>query len=205
MKKSTFNLQLSTFNYKGFTLLEVLVSVVVVIVVSQITLGIITSALRGTNKVNTLSEVRQNGNYAILQMSRMIEFAKRFDGVSLDGSSFSRNCVMSLPASPTPTPTLTPYSHIKITSFDDRATIFSCTPTTIASNGASLINLDLVSLVPGSCYFTCFQERFTSNPLVGISITLKNITDSILAERRAPPPIQFQTSISVRNFNPLND
>ena len=95
------NLKLKIKNFEnGFTLIELLVSLLVLISVGVVTVGILTSSLRGATKANVVNNIRQNGSYAIIQMSRVIGYASTFNGVSTDGVNFTTNC---LPV-PTPTP-----------------------------------------------------------------------------------------------------
>lgn len=174
---------------KGFTLIELLAVMIVLIAVSSIIGAILFSSLRGTNKTNTLTAVRQNGNNAISQMVKMLRGAKRLDSPA--------SC--SVPLSPTPIPT---YSFVTFTSFDDGQTTFSCDSGTISSNAASLLDLTGVSLV--SCSFTCTQEGILDFPTVGINFSLREYAPSgitLFSEKTASATaIPFQTSVSLRNL-----
>lgn len=188
----------------GFTLIELLIAMAVTVSVGAIAVGIITSILRGSNKTNAVNNVRQNGNFAISQMSKMIIYAK----------SMNSNCQV-LPPPPALTPTPIHFKSIQITSFDRGMTTFSCNdsgdtpPNTIASSSASggvvsLIDADsttgsvALSLpIPNDCYFTCTQEGISSSPTIGIYFTLSQ-KGSALVEKQASIP--FQTSIKVRNL-----
>ncbi|MBI1982537.1 MAG: prepilin-type N-terminal cleavage/methylation domain-containing protein, partial [Candidatus Levybacteria bacterium] len=75
----------------GFTLIEMLAVIFVLSTIGVLVAAIITSSLRGTSKTNTITSVRQNGFYAIAQMTKMIQNARRLD--------VSYSCV------PPPTPT----------------------------------------------------------------------------------------------------
>lgn len=189
---------------KGFTLIEFLTVTVVIASIGLVIVGILTSALRGTNKTNVVNTVRQNGNQAIIQMTRTIEYAKSFDGVSVDGSTYTVNCVQATVLTPTPTPTPTLYKYLKITAFDGGKIIYSCmsmptpTPSYIASNSASLIDINSVKLVTDGCWFTCMQERVTSNPIIGIKFQLMQSGTSTFVENTASIP--FETSITFRNL-----
>lgn len=187
-------------NNKGFTLVELLAVSAVMVVVSVIVTATITSSLRGTTKTNTINDVRQNGNYAIAQVSKMIEYAKSFDGVSNDyNGSFDSNCT-NLTPSLTPTPTPSQYSYIKITGFDNGQTIFGCSQnnvSTIASNSAPLIDTNLVSV--DLCSFTCERARITDSPIIGINFSLSKKTTSSLFENKAS--VSFTTSVKMRNLS----
>lgn len=191
----------------GFTLVEFLTVTVVISSIGLVIVGILSSALRGTNKTNIVNTVRQSGNQAIIQMKRTIEYARSFDGVSVDGtaSSYTTNCVEPSVIAPSPTPSPVKYKYLKITAFDGGKITYSCTsasdpiPLTIASNSASLIDKTSVKLVPPNvCWFTCQQERITSNPIIGIKFQLMQSGASALVETTASIP--FETSVAFRNL-----
>ncbi len=188
-------------NNRGFTLVELLAVAVVMVVVSVIVTATITSSLRGTTKTNTINDVRQNGNYAIAQVSKMIEYAKSFNGISNDyNGPFDSNCVNLVP-SLTPTPTPSQYKYIAITGFDNGQTTFSCSQinnvSTIASNSAPLIDTNLVSV--DSCSFTCERARITDPPIIGINFSLSKKTTSSLFENKSS--VSFKTSVKMRNLS----
>jgi prepilin-type N-terminal cleavage/methylation domain-containing protein len=108
---SNFKFQISNFKLRsGFTLIELLVVVGILSVIGSIVTGVITFSIRGTNKTNTIENLRQSGNYTISQMSKTIEFAESFDGLSNDGAIYDKAC----PVDGSP-PTTTPYNRIKTT------------------------------------------------------------------------------------------
>lgn len=194
MTISNFKFQILN-SQRGFTLVELLAVSVVMVAVSVIITATITSSLRGTTKTNTINDVRQNGNYAISQVSKMIEYAKSFGGVSNDGVNFTSSCInLALPLTPTPTPSQ--YSNIKIIGFDNGETIFSCS-SVIASNGASLIDINLVFV--DACSFTCSQDKSTDAPIIGINFSLSKKTTSSLFENNAS--VSFKTSVKMRNLS----
>lgn len=178
-------------NSKGFTLIELLAVMIIMITVGIIVAAILVSALRGSSKTNTIDTVRKNGNYAILQISKMLEFAQSFGGVyDSQTSTYKTDC--SNPA--------TQYSSIKIVSFDNQQTIFSCnmssSPATIASNSSSLIDTSEVLLT--QCYFTC-ARNITVPPTIGINFTLSQKLANAPFEKSQT--IGFQTSVILRNLN----
>lgn len=183
---------------RGFTLIELLTVTVVTVTVSVIIVIVLAFALRGTDKANSLNDVRGSGNSTILQISKMIGYAKSFDGVSIDGINYASNCLDL----PTPPPEPTKYSFVKITNFDGSKTVFSCLngagSPTIASNGASLIDTNSVSLEASSCYFTCTQVRITNVPTIGINFSLRKKSGSAFIENKTTVP--FQTSVTMRNL-----
>lgn len=100
----TFNFKLLTLNSSrrraGFTLIELLVVMFVILTVGAVVSAILVSSLRGTSKTNTIDIVRRNGNSAISQMGKMIQYAQNFDGVSTDGVNYTADCSYPLSYSP---------------------------------------------------------------------------------------------------------
>ncbi len=181
----------------GFTMVELLAVIVVLVALGSMIGGIFFATLRGTNKSNALTVVRQNGDAALLQMTKTIRNAKAFNGVSTDGVSYTTDCTVT-PAVPTPTPV--PYQYIKVTSFDGGVVTYSCDTSpvaTIASNSGSLIDTTAVELVQSSCMISCSQSSAADVPTIGIRFTLKQKTTSTFPENQALLP--FQTSVSLRN------
>lgn len=177
---------------KGYTLIELLIVMIILVTVGLIVATILVSALRGTNKATTVDNVRNNGNYAILQMSKMIEFAQNFIGVGTDGNTYSTTC-------PTPSP-LPKYTYIKVRSFDNQDTVFSCSTnpnSPIASNGASFVNPNEVNVT--TCYFTCQRSSISQLPVIGIYFSLSQKSNENFFEKKAS--IDFQTSVVMRNLN----
>jgi len=179
---------------EGFTLVELLAVIMVIGVVGGIVGSILISSLVGTNKTNNLENVRQVGNFVLLQLSNEIEFSRNFYGVSTDGINYVTDC--TTPAiSPTPTPV--PYSYAKIMSDDGGTIVFSCAASTISSNSASL--LDTASVKTDSCFFTCSQDNFVLPPTVGISFTLSQAKEGNFIENKTS--VSFSTSVTLRNIN----
>ena len=183
-------------NNKGYTLIELLAVIVVMVTVGSIITSILVSALRGENKTNATTLVRQNGNYAITQMSKMIGYARSFEGLSTDNVNFDTNCVPAAPPAPTPTPTPTQYKYVRVSSFDGGQTTFSCENNTIASNSSSLV--DSVNLTVSNCYFMCTQKDIRSAPTIDINFTLTRGSVGLFENQSAIP---FETSVTFRNYD----
>lgn len=185
----------------GFTLIEMLVVITVVMTVGIVVTGILFSAFRGSNKSKAFNNIENNGNYVIAQVSRLTRFSKKFDGVSTDGLNFVSNCAQVQPPAPTPSPAPIAYSHLRITSYDGGQTTFSCSTSTISSNSASMLDTALVSLE--SCRFTCSQSSPSDFPIISIQFTLTQFKPTgapqFLPEQA--PSANFQTSITPRNIN----
>lgn len=179
---------------KGFTLVELLASVIVLVAVGSIITGIISSSLRGANKTNTIENIRQNGNYALIQMSKNIEYAQPFDGkntgLSNDGIVYDTTCSLSL--SPTPTP-VTSYKYITVQSANNLVTKYNCDGSVLTANGVSLVDTNSIALT--RCSVKCIQAKATDVPIINISF---NLGSSGLVEKSGS--IIFETSVTMRNY-----
>lgn len=166
---------------RGFTLIELLVVVGVFLAISSVVGGILFSALRGSEKATSLSEVRQNGSLALSVMGRTIRNAKS---------------LLHSPGCPGNPPPSNPNS-IKIIDENDNVFLFECQENAITLNSSNLLNTNLVSLVSGTCNFSCVQSG--SNPaIVKIKFTLSQRSDwAQIIERSAQ--VDFETSITLRN------
>lgn len=170
------------YNKKGFTLIELLVVMGVFLAVATVVGGILFSTLRGSQKSTTIDEIRHNGNFAITTMTKMIRGAKNI--------TYPTNCL-----APTPTPVV----EVRLTPADGSSTtIFTCDNTnkTISSNSASLLDMTRVSLVAGSCSFTCTQLSGQS-PTVRVKFSLSQSGTSSFVESQAVA--SFDTSVTLRN------
>lgn len=182
----------------GFTLIELLAVMIILVVVGTIITSILVSTLRSGDKSTTTNDIRQNGNYAMAQMSKMITFAKSFDGIN-DGITWHTDCV----APPAPTPALpSQYYSVRISSFDGGQTTFSCSGSPdfkLASNAADMVPSNKIIASP-RCYFTCSQDNLSAPPTIGINLTLEKKPQpgfTLLPE--AQTVINFQTSLTLRN------
>ncbi len=189
---------------KGFTLIELLASMIVILVTGSIIGSIFISSLRVTNKTNTINSVRQNGYFAIIQISKMLRDAKRIEGVSINGSPpFSETCEVAGVEPLTPTPVPIEYKAIMVQLFNGEITTFACEDDpkkTISINGASL--LDVTTVATSTCYFTCSQKSLTDYITIGINFSLteyKPVGAVLFPEFTASIP--FETAVVVRNIS----
>jgi len=174
----------------GYTLVELLAVIFVLVAVGTIISSIITSVLRASNKSTNMEVVRRNGNSAIAQMSKMISYAQSFNGVYDEISHQWTDCVG---ASSTKK-----YYNVKITSFDYDTTTFTCADSKIASESSegSIIYLVDPSLNV-ACYFNCAQESAAAPAKIDIFLDIKATSSAIFSESQAEIP--FETSVVIRN------
>jgi type II secretory pathway pseudopilin PulG len=179
--------------HHGFTLIEVLIVMLVLVTIGSIILSIFVIALTGASKTRNQQIVRENGNFAISQISKQIQYAKQFKYVQVgDDTSGDQltNCVGS---------SAEKYTAVSVTSFDDTDAVFACvnipnganTVATIASAGASLVNTNKVYV--HDCYFTCKQDSIAEPPTIGIHL-------EIAPNATKKNPVLFEASIVPRNF-----
>ncbi len=176
-------MRMSNVREGGFTLIELLVVIGIFVVITTIVISILLVVLRGTKNSDSIILVRQNGEYALTQMVRMVRFARSLDSpLTCDGTSLK---------------------SITITTFDLNKTTFSCptdvvpTPNFIASNSASSTKLtNMKDVGVSTCSFVCTQ--FGGPPLINITFTLKKVNSSGLPEGDVSIP--FQSSVVMRNL-----
>lgn len=166
---------------KGFTLVELLAVIAVLGVVGSVIFGVLLTTLRGSNRSDSLAVVSQNGNVAMNQMVRMIQFAKKIE--------VPTTCYID------DTETSVATSSVTIRNYDDGLTEFSCANETLSSNSASLIDTNQVEI--SSCQFTCTQESTYDVPSIHILFTASKKGDGQLFENTASLP--FETMVTPRN------
>jgi prepilin-type N-terminal cleavage/methylation domain-containing protein len=193
------NIKYQISKTEGYTLVEMLAVIVVFSIIGGIISAIFASSLRGSNKANITNEVRQNGNYALSQMSKNITYARSFVGISEEEDGpFFPDCY----SDPTTSTTIPPkYHYLQISDFNGGTITFSCdlANSKIASNDANLIDSNVVKVVD-HCDFTCNQSSIAQSPTIGISFKLSQKSDTNFFEQKAN--ISFETTIGMRNSVP---
>jgi type II secretory pathway pseudopilin PulG len=182
-------------NRNGYTLVELLAVIIILITVGAIISAILTSVLRSSNKSANTESVRRNGNYAITQMSRMISYAQKLEGVSVSGNfndptQYQTDCVSQVPP-------LTQYKYLKIQSFDRGITTFVCNDSKISSQSASGINYLVDPSLTAACYFNCVQESAAAPAKIDIFLNLSVRNSANFSESQAEIP--FETSVIIKN------
>jgi len=178
-------------NEKGYTLIELLAVIFILVAVGTIIASILTSVLRSSNKSTNTETVRANGNYAIAQMSKMIAYAQKVEGFD-DGSSSYTDCVPK-PAQPV----AKHYQSVQIKSFDSGITTFSCANSQVASQSASGTSYLVDPSLNASCYFKCAQESAAAPAKIDIFLDLSAVSTAVFAESQAT--MHFETSVIARN------
>lgn len=182
------------FKNDGFTIVELLTVVGILVVISSILAGILYSTLRGGNKTSITTAVAQNGNFAISSISNLIISSQSVVQV---GSEPFVDCTASPSA-----------SSISLKGYDGGITILSCENGTISSQSGSMTPASLIdttqvqidSLSP--CLFYCSTQISGdpySLPIVGFEFTLTDKSSSFIDTKAKA---RFNSSASLRNFNP---
>lgn len=169
---------------KGFTLIELIVVIAMLIIISTLSLNILITVLKNSLKAQITKEVKQSGDYAISLMTKMIRNATSLQSDCLDSSS-----------------------SIRIKNPDGGETEFICDYVNnyLASSSAHLsptpapepITSTSLSLKSASCYFSC-QQPAGKPPLISISFTLEKNTTTFKAEEKIS--IDFHTKAALRNY-----
>lgn len=180
-------------NKSGFSLIELLVATSIIITAMTIVLGIIISSFRISSKSATQDVLRQNGNYALSQMSRTIQFTDGFVGVSSEADATNFVSCIDPPGQ---------ISNINV-SYNKLPHVFSCKDNTapnngIFDNGNPMIDSSKIKVEAGSCNITCLQLNDSAAPVIGISFRLIYGGSSSTFEKNSTQ--QFSTRIKVRNF-----
>lgn len=176
-------------NSDGFSLVEILVAIAIIITSTTVVLAILTSSFRTSNKSTSLEIVRQNGTNALNQITKTVSYADSFVGA---------DSVSTCPPSPGGS-----YKIIKV-NVQEQGTLvkktISCMDTDLRISDnlsdESLLSTQ-VSLEPASCSFTCTQDNETVSPVIGVSFTLSLATGNA-PEKKAS--LNFSTSIKMRNL-----
>lgn len=183
---------------KGFTLVELLVGLLLILTIGTIVFSIFTATLRGTNKSSSLNALRHSGSTAMDQITRAIRNAKEFNGVSLNGvDTFSEYCLV-----PDGQTEPTQYKALMVTTFDDNTFVYRCPLNQeqgIYENFTPLIDTAEVVVNPqNSCYFTCLQSTTAGVPTIGIHFTLTPTGQTGTTD--GDSRLEFETRVSPRNF-----
>ncbi|PIT89377.1 MAG: hypothetical protein COU27_00580 [Candidatus Levybacteria bacterium CG10_big_fil_rev_8_21_14_0_10_36_7] len=175
---------------KGYTLIELLTVISILIILFSIIGGILHSSLRGSSKAKITTAVAQNGNYALSIISNIIISSK---AVTKVGGVDVADCTAS-PSGQT----------ITLSRADGGVSVLSCTNDTISSNSASLIDTTSVrvdSTSISNCYFYCNQIAGDpyAVPIVGFGFTLQEKSATLFENKSAS---KFESSASLRNYSP---
>jgi len=166
----------------GFTLIEILVVVGLLAVIAVIGSNMFFTTLRSSGKSKNLTAVKQNGDYALAVMERLIR-----DSEKVITNSDGLLCTTGM-------------NKIKAKRLDGSEVEFSCEEEgtvngLIASNSARLTSSD-VKL--DSCFFDCSSQGDFYPQIVAIDFTLSQAAVTTRLEEQAS--VNFKTTVNTRNF-----
>jgi len=155
---------------EGFTLIELVIVAGIMIIIAIVSVNLLFSTLKGSIKAEVIKNAKQNGDYAISVMERMIRNASEVI-----------TCESGM-------------SSIEITNPNNFKTTFSFSSENIASSGANLISSGYQVT---SSSFDC--NKIQDKPaVVTIKFTLETGGSSTKAEEKIKIP--FQTTVSLRTY-----
>lgn len=180
-------------NNFGFTLVELLVSIAIVITSATVVVAIITASFRGSAQTGINEQLRLEGNSAISQIGKMIQFADGFEGV-VDGSQVVDNAAVEYSSCVSNDEGAT-FSDLRL-NVDGETTTISCKDSTVQINSVSVF--DSANLVVDNCAITCSQVNTADSPVIGIEFDLsKNISTQV--EQRSS--MHFEKKVKMRNLS----
>ena len=167
---------------KGFTLIEMLVVVGILGIIAVVASNVFFTTLRSSSKTKALTTVKQNGDYALSVMERLIR-----DSQEVMTNSAGQYCVAVM-------------KKIKVKRLDGTEVEFTCedegtTNGRMASNSARLTSSEVKV---DSCSFDCESKGQFYPQTITINFTLSQNVVTSRPEEQAS--VNFTTTVSVRNF-----
>jgi len=176
----------------GFTLVEILVVVGILGIIAVVASTIFFTTIRSSSKTKTLTKVKENGDYALSVMERLIR-----DSEEVITNSDNQTCQAGM-------------NKIKLLRLDGTTVEFACVNKgtadgQIASNSARLTSSEIKV---DSCSFDCSCPAAYPNCIgegtkfypktVTIKFTLSQVAATVRPEEQAT--VNFQTTVSTRNY-----
>jgi prepilin-type N-terminal cleavage/methylation domain-containing protein len=195
---------------QGFTLVELLISIIVLVVIGSVITGIISSSLRGSSKANNIEKIRQAGNYALNQITKGITYTQAFNK---QATGLSNDYNVTPPDLPYPSVCSsspgTQYKYITVQSTSSILTRYNCDDSTLTVAtkqnvaGSTFTDppdnlVDASSFALTGCNFTCIQAE-NEVPIINIKFKIGPKNPSGLAEDNISSEVTFETSVTMRN------
>lgn len=179
---------------KGYTLVEMLVVVSILVTVGSLVAGVLYTTIRGSNKTQVNNAVAQNGNHAVSVMTNFLVNANALISFERTNGEVRTNCVSA---------SRFQGKAITIEAADAGTVEFRCSDTgdtdrVITSNSASLIDNSAVQLTPDACFIYCSQPDLFSPPRIDIEFELEQIGTSEFADQVSSAT--FKSSATLRNY-----
>ncbi len=173
----------------GFTLIEILVSIVILGIVAVIGSQMFFSILKNTAKTRTLAEVKQNGNHALAVMIRMIRNAR-----SIELNSDDQTCELGMKKLKIMNPDWewTEFQFNEDPDPEKRRVIFAT-----ESHTDDLTSGEVAIDTTKAYTFDCIDPG-DGPPTVTINFTLIQVEVGARAEEAAR--VDFRTTVSLRTY-----
>ncbi len=170
----------------GFTLVELLVVMAIIALFGGAIVSILFSLFRGASKTNTIITLRQTGNYAVDQVTRIVREAKSLDNPTTDdcdGSPITSNT-------------------IDLTTQDVDLNLQTTSLSCAGGNLTSTTNGSPRTLIDGtkvgvSCNFSCTIDTVSQIPVITFSLSIFQKND--MANTENSGKLDYSTSILMRN------
>lgn len=167
---------------QGFSLIELLIVMVVFVILGSVLGSIIMTHIRSVEKTNSLTTVRQNGNYAIAQMSKDIRNASDIDTSAVNTVTLGFNT----------------YKKRYQCDLNNKTIEVGTEITPGTYNFSSLFDTGSVKLTACSITTNCTGSTDTNcaTDLVSISFTVEQVNPASLGRNVS---VDFKTSVTRRN------
>lgn len=188
---------------RGFTLVELIAVIGILVILSSVVVGVMTSTLRGSNKATITNAVSYNGDYALTTASSAIVNSNKINSL-IDTSGTSRPLTyFGAPLA---------LSLIEVEDFDKSRVIVECTADNrfiitrwqAVSTGPiptpavrDLINTSDVKIKASTCKINYIRNLSYDTPQVEIAFTIEQ-TGTPLYESQAQA--SFKTRVTLRNY-----
>jgi prepilin-type N-terminal cleavage/methylation domain-containing protein len=184
MNNKSRNLQPTTHNpqpNRGYTLIELMVVVSVMVILVVVAVNLFLTTLVGGGKTNALAEVKQNGDFAITQMEKIVR-----NGRKLTTNNESQVCETGM-------------TSLGVENNDGGVTIFAAESDRLASSSGQFLTSSTVKVKSDTLVFDCFRSGSGVPDSIKISFTL---TKGEAGVDRPEEIVEagFQTSVTLRNY-----
>lgn len=174
----------------GFTLVELLVSIAIVITSATVVVAIISATFRGSSKTSNNEQVRAAGNSAVNQLSSMIQYADSFGGAIKDS-----NILLVCSTSGTDTSV----DSVKISTNGQEKVIACAGDDHLTLDGNSMFNRGKYFM--SGCNLTCAQVSGSETPVIGIEFRLGLIGAGGSGFSESSSSLDFSKTVKMVNLN----
>lgn len=168
---------------RAFTLLETLVALSIVGIIAAFSINFLATVIKDGSKATVISEIKQNGNYALEVISFYVRNASSLEGCT---STYTNGDTLTLKNGT---------DTIVFTRLPDNGTDLNAR---IASNSTILTNADKNAGVSvESLSFDC-NDPTKKPPIVTITMQLKQ--SKWVTRQESSATVDFQTDVALRNY-----